>query len=64
MERAEFLYQGEVPFALAACERFETHPVFGHYDEGQQLWIGDEDIIRSLTATLTATPGDTDQDLD
>lgn len=60
MERAEFLFQGEIPFALAVCEKFETRPVLGHYNEVEQLWEGSNDITAALT--LTATPGDRDQD--
>lgn len=60
MERAEFLRQGAVPFALANCERFETKLISGYYDDAEQVWLGNEDITAALT--LTATPGDNDQD--
>lgn len=60
----EFMRQGVVPFALASCERFNVHPVSGHYNEQMQIWEGDKDITAALTLTLTATPGDQDQDHD
>lgn len=63
MERAEFLQQGRVPFALAACERFNTQPVSGYYDEASQTWQGKLDVM-AATLTLTATPGDIDNDQD
>jgi len=59
----EFLHRGAVPFALAACEKFELLPVSGHYDEKEQVWQG-ADIAAALTFTLTATPGDNDSDQD
>lgn len=64
MERVEFLYEGAVPFAVAACEKFEVEPVSGYYDEGEQVWQGNKDITAAATLTLTATPGDNDQDQD
>lgn len=64
MERIAFLHEGAVPFALAACEKFEPKPVAGYYDEKQQIWRGSGDITATLTLTLTATPGDNDQDAD
>jgi len=60
MERVEFLYAGAVPFALEACEKFEVRPVSGYYDEQEQVWREGKNITAALT--LTATPGDSDQD--
>jgi len=62
-EKAGFLYEGAVPFALASCEKFNIQPVAGHYDEVQQVWQGNRDIA-AATLTLTATPGDNDNDQD
>lgn len=66
MEKAEFLQEGAVPFALASCERFISQPVTGHYDEKQQVWQGDKELSINLfpTATATRTPGDYDRDRD
>ena len=64
MERAGFLHEGAVPFALGACERFEVQSVSGRYNEGQEMWENGDNIAAALTLTLTATPGDSDQDRD
>lgn len=59
----EFIRQDAVPFALSLCERFETQPVEGFYDDVTQVWRG-KDAAAALTLTLTATPGDRDNDQD
>lgn len=63
LERPQFLERGAVPFALGACEKFTPLPVKGYYDEVGQVWRGDA-LERALTLTLTATPGDRDDDQD
>lgn len=62
-EKAGFLYEGKVPFALASCEKFKVQPVTGRYDEVKQVWQGHKDVA-AATLTLTATPGDNDNDRD
>lgn len=59
----EFIKNTAVPFALRACERLDSQPVTGFYDEINQIWIGGDAAV-CATATVTATTVGYDSDLD
>lgn len=59
----EFIRNTAVPFALRACERFESQPVTGKYDQINQIWNGDNLSARP-TLTLTSQPEGFDNDAD
>lgn len=59
----EFIKNTAVPFALRACERLDSQPVTGTYDELSQSWVGG-DAAACATVTVTATTIGYDSDLD
>ena len=59
----EFINNTAVPFALGACEKLDSQPVSGVYDEINQIWKGG-DLAACATATITATTYGPDWDRD
>lgn len=49
---------------LPPVKNLTSNPVAGHYDEVKQVWQGNKNVALDATLTLTATPGDNDNDYD
>ena len=59
----EFINNTAVPFALRACERLDSQPMTGAYDEINQIWEGG-DLAAGATATVTVSTNGYDGDID